>query len=196
GPFEQATQWSTDGLVGARRFLERIVKLKSKVISHESSGMSDEATTIMHQTIKKVGEDIEAFRMNTAVSQLMIFGNALEKEEAIPNDAYETLLMLLAPFAPFLTEELWHELGHDTSIHTAAWPEHDPLKLAGSEVTIAIQVNGKLRGSITAARDTDEATALGIARGEESLEKWLNGKDIIKVIYVPNRVLNLVVRDV
>jgi leucyl-tRNA synthetase len=192
GPFDQAIAWSTDGLVGVRRFLERVVRLKEKI---GDTALSDEATTVMHQSSKKVGEDIEQLRMNTAVSQLMIYGNTLEREALIPKDAYETLLQLLAPFAPFLTEELWHELGNDVSIHKIPWPSFDLSRLVEAEVTIAVQVNGKLRGSIACPRDTDEATALGIARGEANLEKWLNGKDIMKVIYVPNRILNIIVKD-
>jgi leucyl-tRNA synthetase len=194
GPYNEvgAYPWSSDGIIGARRFIERVWRLFEKIGGEK---VLEETERVLHQTIKKVTEEIESFKFNTAVSALMICVNVLEKEARIPKETFETLVRIVAPFAPFLTEELWHELGHDTSIHAAAWPEHDPLKLAGSEVTIAIQVNGRLRGSIEVARDTDEATALGIARGDESLEKWLNGKDIIKVIYVPNRVLNLVVRD-
>ncbi len=201
GPFDQAIAWSTDGLVGVRRFLERVARMQSKVISHKSSDsrlktQDSGLEVVMHQTIKKVTEDIEHLRMNTAVSQLMIFSNTLEGEATVAQEGYEALLLLLAPFAPFLAEELWHELGHTDSIHQAPWPAFDPEKLIEAEVTIAVQVNGKLRASIQVARDTDEATVLGIARGEPNLEKWLNDKDIVKVVYVPNRVLNIVAKDV
>ncbi len=193
GPFDQAIAWSTDSLVGVRRFLERVIKLKEKI---GEGTLSSETETVMHQTIKKIGDDIEALHMNTAVSQLMILGNALESERAISKESYETLLLVLAPFAPFLTEELWQGLGHDTSVHEAPWPAHDPGKLMEASRLVAVQVNGKLRGVVQVVRDTDEATVLGLARSDGNLEKWLNGKDIVKVIYVPNRVLNLVVRDV
>jgi leucyl-tRNA synthetase len=192
GPFDQAIAWSTDGLVGVRRFLERVVRLKEKTGNGE---LSSETATVLHQTIKKVTEDIESLRMNTAISQLMICGNALEKEGVVPTDAYTTLLSLLAPFAPFLSEELWEAAGATGSVHAAPWPSFDPEKLVDAEVVVAVQVNGKLRGSVQVNRDTDEATVLGVARSDEKLEKWLSDKDIVKVIYVPNRVLNLVVRD-
>ncbi len=194
GPFEQAIAWSTDGLVGARRFMERVVRLKEKVDSQRASH-NPHLETLMHQTIKKVGDDIETFRMNTAISALMIYSNALEKENAISQEAYETLLLLLAPFAVFLTEELWEESGRGSSIHSASWPAFDPEKTVGEEVVIAIQINGKVRGAVTCKRGTEEATVLALARGEENVEKWLNGKDIAKIIYIENKILNLVVRE-
>ncbi|MBP9771536.1 MAG: leucine--tRNA ligase, partial [Candidatus Pacebacteria bacterium] len=194
GPFEQAIAWSTDGLVGARRFTERVARLKEKVDSQRASH-APHLETLMHQTIKKVTEDIGSFRMNTAISALMIYSNALEKEGTIPQEAYETLLTLLAPFAVFLTEELWEGLGREGSIHSASWPVFDPEKTVDGEVVIAIQVNGKVRGTITCPRDTDEATVLALARGEENVEKWLNGKDIAKIVYIDNKVLNLVVKE-
>lgn len=192
GPFDQAIAWSTDGLVGVRRFLERVARLQERV---EDVVLSPELETILNQTIKKVGEDIEALRMNTAVSQLMILTNAIEKETAVSRTAYTTLLLLLAPFAPFLTEELWESMGNTSSVHEALWPTFDSDKLVEAEVVIAIQVNGKVRGTITCSRDTEEATVLALARGEENIEKWLNGKDIAKIVYIKNKVLNLVVRE-
>lgn len=192
GPFEQAVAWSTDGLVGARRFIERVVKLSDKVDASNTNN-SEDVEVAMHQAIKKVGDDIEAFRPNTAVSQLMIFSNVLEKEEKISREAYETLVRLLAPFAPFITEELWAGLGHTDSVHMAPWPAFDPAKLVGSEVTIAVQINGKVRGTVVCPPGTPEATVLALAREDDKTGPWTEKGPISKVFFVPDKLINIIV---
>lgn len=192
GPFEQAIAWSTDGLVGGRRFLEKVARLAERTDDEQRTTDDKELETLMHQTIKKVTDDIEAFRMNTAISQLMIYANALGKGETVPQKALEMLVLLLAPFAPFITEELWHQLGHTTSIHLEPWPSFDPDKLLGDEVSIAIQVNGKVRGVISCPQGTPEATVLALARTDEKAAPWIEKGAISRVVYVPDKLMNIV----
>ncbi len=189
GPFEQAIAWSTDGLVGGRRFLEKVARAASRVTDVL---VSDDLAVVMNQSIKKIGEDIDGFRMNTAISQLMIFANALDKEAEIPRTAYESLLCMLAPVAPFLSEELWSILGHDTSIHLEAWPAFDPAKLMSGEVSIAVQINGKVRGVLSCPQGTPEATVLALARGDQKIAPWVEKGSILRVIYVPDKLINIV----
>jgi len=189
GPFEQAIAWSTDGLVGGRRFLEKVARCVQRVTD---AAVSDDLAVVMNQSIKKIGEDIEGFRMNTAVSQLMIFMNAIEKETEVSRVAYESLLLMLAPIAPFLAEELWEQLGHTTSIHLEGWPSFDVAKLTSGEVSIAVQVNGKVRGVLTCPQGTPEATVLALARADQKIAPWVEKGSILRVIYVPDKVLNIV----
>lgn len=187
GPFENTVPWSTNGLVGARRFLERVWKLQT-VVMPDSHGALE---TPLHQVVKKVSEDIEAFKFNTAVSSLMIFVNAAEKVGNIGREQYGTLLTLLAPFAPHMTEELWERLGHSTSIHQEAWPEYDPSKAASETVSVAVQVAGKTRGAVTAPRDSSEDAVVALIKNDEKLLKYLDFKPQ-KVIFVQNRVINFI----
>ncbi len=185
GPFKQAIPWSEDSLVGPRRFIERVWLLRNKV-----SGNSHSA--LMHQTIKKVSDDIEALGFNTAVSALMIYANALEKQEKVSSDDYETLLKLFAPFAPHMTEELWHELGHNTSIHLEPWPTYDESKLVSDEVTIIVQVNGKMRAKFTASKEVNEEQVLQMAENLPEVKKWVGDNSIERRVYVPRKLVNLV----
>lgn len=190
GPFDQAIAWSTDGLVGAKRFLERVYALKDNI----DIETPDEATALlMQQTIKKVTEDIESLKMNTAIAQLMIFSNALGKMKKVPQEAYETLLGLLAPFTPHLTEELWEMLGHTDSIHTQAWPAFDAALIAQLPVTITVQINGKMRGTLTLPADTDQKIIETQALTLPAVQRIIGDTPIRKVIYVKNRALNLVI---
>lgn len=194
GPFDQAIAWSTESMAGCRRFIERIWKLQAKVAVGRGSKSSNDVTveTLLHQTIKKVSEDIENLRMNTAVSALMVFSNELEKQEQITSKMYETLLRLLAPFIPHVTEELWEVLGHKKSIHFEKWPSYDVKKLVSSHITIGVLVNGKVRGSITISKNASETEAIAAARKSEAVAKWLQG-DFKKLIYVPGKILSIVV---
>ena len=201
GPFEQAIAWSEDSLVGPRRFIEKVWKLAEKNFSQTKSGharshpktLSEENSLIaLNHTIKKVTEDIEDMKFNTAVSALMIFVNQLEKKESVEREEFETLLKLLAPFAPHVAEELWETLGYTTSIHTETWPTFDARKIQSSEATIAIQVNGKLRTSITAPVDSSKEELENTAKNLPDVSKWLEGKEVKKVIVVPNKVINIV----
>jgi len=187
GPFENTIAWSTNGLVGAQRFLERANGLKEHLVENESKAV----TTQLHKTIDKVRKDIEAFKFNTAVSAMMIFINQAEKE-GISEETYQTFLKILAPFAPFLTEELWHDLGKTTSIHLENFPEVDENLLVDDEVEIGVQINGKMRGRITLSREASEQEALEAAQHQESLVNYLSAGTISKVIYIPGRILNII----
>lgn len=192
GPLEENVIWNEESVVGPRRFLERVWKLENKVLKD-----ADESTieTTLHKTIKKVSEDIETFDFNTAISSMMILVNEIEKLDAIPKSVYEILLKLLAPFAPHITEELWHAVGNTSSIHISPWPSFDASRCLAREVTIAIQVGGKLRDTVVVPVDTHDDTVKNIALARPDIVKWVDGKDIKKVILVKGRLINIVVGD-
>ncbi|MCK9345222.1 MAG: leucine--tRNA ligase [Candidatus Pacebacteria bacterium] len=192
GPFNQSVAWSTQSIVGPRRFLERVWKLAEKVSESANEKTTDAA---LHKAIKKVGDDIETFGFNTAISALMILVNDLEKAESLSKHTYETLLVLLAPFAPHITEELWHELGNTTSIHLASWPAYDASKCVESEITIAIQVNGKVRDEIVVAADADEEAIKSIVLARPTIVKWTEGEEIKKIIVVKGKLVSIVVGE-
>ena len=188
GPFEQAIAWNEDSLVGPRRFLERVWKLHNKISKNDSG----EDVVWMHRTIEKVTKDIEVVGCNTAVSTIMIYTNILDKREEITKKEFETLLLLLAPFVPHVTEELWHTLGHKKSIHLEAWPIYDSSLTIGDEVVIAIQVNGKVRGKLSVPTDSSEETLKAQALALPEIQKWLENKEPKKVIVVPNKIISIV----
>ncbi len=188
GPFEASKPWSTSAIEGTYRFLQKVWKLQEKVADIPES----KNIAILHQTIQKVTQDIENFSFNTAVSSLMILTNALSGEEKIARTTYETLILLLAPFAPHMVEELWESLGNSFSIHTATWPAFDPSLAEATEITISVQVNGKLRGTFTTSKDISKEEAIAKAKELESVLKYIEG-GIKKEIYVPGKIVSLVV---
>jgi leucyl-tRNA synthetase len=205
GPFDQAIAWDENGIVGTRRFIEKVWKLRQSVGITEKIGHAEKKIDrLVHVTIKKVSEDIEAMHFNTAVSALMILVNGLEsfaKENGgVGIHHYEILLQLLAPFAPHVTEELWHSIGHAVghavSIHAEAWPTYDPAKIAATTVRIAVQINGKSRAAFEASADESEATIRDKALALDEIKTRVYGKDIKKVIYVKGRLINIVVGDI
>lgn len=179
--------WNPNGVVGVRRFLERVFKFKEKISAKPEANLS------IDKTIKGIQEDMEEIKLNTAISKMMILLNAWDKAESISMKDFKTFLQLLAPFAPHITEELWHELGETESIHLSAWPKYDESKIEDSEAIIGVQINGKVRGEIKISKDTEEAGALEMALKNESVSKWIDGKEIKKVIYVAGRILNIIV---
>ncbi|MFZ2886370.1 MAG: class I tRNA ligase family protein, partial [Minisyncoccia bacterium] len=185
GPFTDAIAWKTSSLIGARRFLERTWRLQEKLQKETNTDVD----RVLHQTIKKVGDDIRNFKFNTAISQMMIFLN--EAEKGITKSQFQSFVALLAPFAPHIAEELWNVLGKKSSIHTTPWPKHDESKLATDTVTIVVQINGKVRAQITAAMNSTEAAIDKVAR--LSVAKWLEGKNMKKVVFVQNRLINFVI---
>lgn len=187
GPFTDAIAWKTSSLIGARRFLERVWRLQEKI--GDESNADTERT--LNQTIKKVGEDIVNFKFNTAISQMMIFVNMAE-EKGVTKEQYQVFITLLAPFAPHITEEIWRSLGNESSVHVAPWPAYDASKLLADTVTLAIQVNGKARAEIMLPRDATQEEAEKVAK--EAAAKWLEGKEPARIVYVPNRLVNLVIR--
>ena len=149
-------------------------------------------TRSLHQTIKKVSDDVEAMRFNTAVSSMMVFVNMAKEQGTITKESFLTFLRVLCLFAPHLANELFEKMGEHALLETKPWPVFDPAMILESEIEMAVQVNGKARATIRLAPDADEATALAAARANESVQKHLDGMEIKKVIYVPGRILNLV----
>jgi leucyl-tRNA synthetase len=191
GPFDQAIAWDTRNMIGPRRFIERVYALAQSV---SEGKLSAEADTLLQKTIVKVSQDIESMGFNTAVSSLMILSNELEKSAAIPRSAYETFLKLLAPFAPHVTEELWHALGNAASIHASAWPVADESKLASEEATIAVQINGKVRATFKASKTATREELERLALDMDEVSKWVGENKPEKVIVVPGRMVSIVVR--
>ena len=195
GPYNEvgAYPWNPDGAVGVRRFLERVWKLKDRISKGDTLNTNSQGVTLVHSTIGKVSKEISSMKMNTAVSALMIAVNELGKLSEISKEDYETLLKLLAPFAPHMTEEPWHELGHADSIHTQEWPKYDESKLVAEEVTLVVQVNGKVRAQFVAAPDLAEKEAVEIAQNLPEIQKWVVDKNVEKTVYVPGKLVNFVV---
>ena len=191
GPYNEVSDypWNPNGVVGVRRFLER-VHASAKYVG---ASTAENLLSLLHRTIKKVGDDIDALKFNTAISQMMIFQNALDKEKAISTDDYLAYLRVLAPFAPHLAEELWHGAGAEGSVHTAPWPSYEEALLREREVTIAIQINGKTRGEVRISADADEASHE--ASAEEVVRSRLTGVKKIRTIVVIGRLVNFVVRS-
>lgn len=200
GPLDQATDWSDEGPASTKKFLDRIWRLfvndldlqpvlSDKVVKENNGKL----TKIYHETVKKVTEDYENLHFNTAISQLMVFINEASKQEQIPEEYVAGFVQLLAPIAPHMMEEIWQVLGHDESISYVPWPTYDESKLIENEVEIMVQVNGKLRGKITVPRDTPQDVVEKLARDNEHVVKFINGKEIRKVIVIPNKIVNIVI---
>ena len=189
GPFENTVAWSTASIAGTTRFIERVWRVQEHVQKESVAGLE----SIVQQSVKKVGDDIEAFKFNTAVSQMMILLNAVEKEGKIGEAQWKVFLKLLAPFAPHVTEELWAALGNTESIHVSDWPLYDASKITAARTTIAIQVNGKVRGSIELSKSVSEEEALAAAREAPGVARWLALGKEQKTVYVAGRIVSFVV---
>jgi leucyl-tRNA synthetase len=187
GPFLQAIAWSTDGVKGVRRFLDRVWKMADNLTVADTP----EIETLLHKTIKKVGADIEDFRFNTAVSAMMTLVNAAEKS-GLSQASYEALLRILSPFAPHITEDLWERLGHEKSIFLSAWPEFDAKKIIDKEVNLVVQVNGKVRETFRVAADISEEEAKAMALGSERIQRLLSGRSVKNIIFVPGKLISIV----
>ncbi len=192
GPFENTVAWNTASIAGTTRFIERVWRLAGEPLSEQPATVELEA--ILHQTAKKVGEDIEAFKFNTAVAQMMTCLNAMEKAEGIRAGQWKAFIRLLAPFAPHVAEELWERLGEPYSVHQAAWPQFDESKISSGTIKVAVQVNGKVRGSIELAQGDTEGEALAKARGAPGVAKWLVEGREVKALYVPGKIISFVVQ--
>ncbi len=200
GPLNKSKPWSTKGLQGCYRFVNKLWSiivdengnLSSKIVDNDEE---DKDTLFLHhQTIKKLGEDIENLHFNTAVSQLMIYCNHLQKCSTVSKKLIEELVIILSPFVPHLSEEFWSLLGHSETITYQPWPQFDEGLIQLDEVTIAVQVNGKLRANINIAKDSDEKDVVSEAMSLENVEKFTSQGNVVKTIYVPNRLLNFVVK--
>ncbi len=190
GPLEDAKPWDTNGVKGVRRFLDKVWKLQEKVSDKASS---KQIIKILHQTIKKVGDDTNELRFNTAIAKLMELVNAYSKEESIATSEYKAFLIMLSPFAPHITEELWNRLGNTKSISFEKWPTYDEKKIVEDTITLAVQVNGKVRATMEVAADISEKDAQAQALELENVQKWLDGKKPKKVIYVKGKLISIVV---
>ncbi len=188
GPFEQYTSWNTDGLVGTRRFLERVWRAKER-IGEENK----EVDILVNKTIKKITEDIENFRFNTSVSSMMILVNKMEEANSFSKDNYLDFLKILAPFAPHITEELWHELGETGSIHVSDWPKFDAEKIKDEKIKIAVQVNGKVRDEIEIAPDISEEEVKEIALSSKAVKAFVGDQSVKKFIYISGKIVNIVI---
>jgi len=192
GPLEAVKPWNTDGIHGVRRFLDRLWNVGSCDPSEDPPG--EALLRLTHKTIAKVSEDIEAMRFNTAISAMMVLNNELAKINPPPRFCVETLVQLVHPFAPHIAEELWERLGRAPSIQAQPWPAHDPALVVDEVVEVPVQINGKVRGRITLPKDADEPAAMAAAEGVEAVARELAGKSIVKRIWVPGRILTLVVK--
>lgn len=196
GPLEAVKPWSTRGVEGVTRFLERSWRLMANEEGHLLSAVVGIAPTLeqqrlLHQTIKKVTEDIEGLRFNTAISQMMVFTNEMTKAEQRSRALLEPFVLLLAPFAPHLAEELWEVLGHKPSVSQQPWPIFDPAMTVSDRLTIPIQVNGKLRTKLDVGADATREQIEGLARVQ--IMEWLEGKEPKKIVYVEKKLMNFVI---
>jgi leucyl-tRNA synthetase len=195
GPLEASKPWSQAGVEGAKRFLDRIWRLYTdgniKIEDKDNKNLEN----IYHTTVKKVTNDYETLSFNTAISALMIFVNAVYKETVFPKEYAVGFIKLLNPIAPHISEELYHEvLKMEDELAYSKWPEYDEEKTKSEEVTIGVQVNGKVRGEITIGVNDDEDTIKDIALNNENVKKFIDGKEIVKMIVIPGRIVNIVIR--
>ena len=191
GDFEKAAPWSPKSIKGCRRFLERVWALADKV--QDGDTYSEQHEVLMNRTIKKVGEDADNLKANTAIAALMTMLNEFY-DKGVNKAEYKTFLALLNPFAPHITEELWQQLGETGLLSVAPWPTYDEAKTVESMVELAVQVNGKLKCTIKLAVDADKQTAIDTALAEEKVQHAIEGKQIVKQIVVPGKIVNLVVK--
>jgi len=198
GPLESAKPWNTKGVEGVTRFLDRAWRLMIDDDGAVSAALTDDAPApdgerVLHQTVKKVTEDLDALKFNTAIAQLMVFVNEMTKLDRRPRRLIEPFVLLLSPFAPHVCEELWRRLGHAGSLAYAPWPTWDPAMVVEDEVTVAVQVNGKLRATLTFPRGADRDAVHAAAMEDPRVQRFVDGAAVRKVIFVPDRLLNLVV---
>jgi leucyl-tRNA synthetase len=199
GPLEASKPWNTTGIEGITRFLNRVWRMIASEDGELLSAVQDVSCTVeqdrvLHATIKKTGEDIDNLSFNTAIAQFMIFVNEFTKAETRPLLAMKQFIQCLAPFAPHITEELWHILGGEGSIHHAPFPSCDPSKLVLNEVEIVVQVSSKIRGKLVVPTGADGATMESMARADDNVQKHLEGREIVKVITVPGKLINFIVK--
>jgi leucyl-tRNA synthetase len=200
GPLEAQKPWSTRDIVGMSRFLAGVYR---NLVGDDETGKSasivqtqipDALDRQMHRTIKKVGEDIDSLRFNTAIAELIKLINEMGRLPAVPQRLAETFTLLLSPFAPHLAEEVWSRLGKTQSLVRHPWPKYDPDKLADEAMEIPVQVNGKLRGTITVPTDAAKDDILQSARAAVNVKPWIDGKNVVKQIYVEKKLVNFVVQ--
>jgi leucyl-tRNA synthetase len=192
GDFEKAAPWSQSSIKGCSRFLDKVFGLAD--ILSDGDSYSSKLEAAFHKTVKKVSEDIEGLKMNTAIAAMMSLVNDISAKGSINRAEMKTLLLLLNPFAPHMTEELWEQLGFEGRLNAASWPAYDEEKCKDSSIEIVIQINGKVRSRISIAADSDSATVLALAKQDEKIAPALVDKTIVKELYVPGKLVNIVVK--
>lgn len=198
GPLEEMKPWNTRGVEGVFRFLNRVWRLFVNDEGTLDASVGDIAPDpdyerLYHQTVKKVGDDIDGLRFNTAISQMMIFINETMKLEIRPRKQLEGFVLFLSPFAPHLAEELWQKLGHTSTLAYESWPVYDEAKCIESKVEVVLQINGKIRGKVIVAKDTPNAELERLALIDANIQRYTDGKRIVKIIIVPNKLVNIVI---
>lgn len=189
GDYEQSTPWNENGVKGAHRFLEKLIRLEEKVTNKKNESYQ----VLLHKTIKAVDEDIENVKFNTAIAKLMTLVNELGKAKYIYKEDFETLLKLVNPFAPHLTEELWEKIGHSEDMVFAPWPKYDKSKLVESSIEMVVSINGKVRDKITVNIDSSKDDIIKLAKSRDKIKVLIEGKEIRKIIVVPKKIVNIVV---
>jgi len=191
---DQRGSFQLSRIHGSHRFLQRVWNYQISNKSNMSDNSSDIIIAQLSEVISKVSTDIEDFKFNTAISALMGMLNQIQKENSIAKKDWESFLKLLSPFAPHITDELWQQLGHNTSIHLEEWPKAKKGNRSSSTVRIAIQVNGKVRGALDANEQIIQEDIISMAKKIDTVSRHLQGKSIERVIYIPGKILNLVVK--
>ena len=192
GPLEADKPWSESGVEGAKRFIDRIWRIY--VDEPKAIGESKNLEKIYNQTVKKVTEDYGTLNFNTAISQMMIFINAVMKEEIFPVEYKEGFIKLLNPICPFVTEEIWNFMGHENTISYEPWPTYDESKIVEETFTMIVQVNGKVRGKIEVSSDTKEDEMKELAKEIDNVKTFIDGHEILKEIVVPKKLVNIVIK--
>jgi leucyl-tRNA synthetase len=203
GPLEAPKPWNTRDIVGMSRFLNSVWRnlvgdegdesRSAKPVRIENVAIPENLDRMMHRTIKKVGDDIEHLRFNTAIAELIKLNNEVTGSEVVPRELAENFTLLLAPFAPHIAEEIWSRLGHTKSLSRRPWPTYDEAKFQESTMELPVQVNGKVRDKITVPTDADESSILATAEKSDKVQPWIAGKSIKKRLYVPRKLVNFVV---
>ena len=192
GDYEKAAPWSEASVKGCKRFIDRIWNLQEIVT--DGDDYSKELEVSFHKTIKKVSDDIENMKYNTAIASLMALLNEIYEKGAITKGELKTFLTLVNPFVPHVSEELWEVMGFGGMLAVAPWVSYDEAKTVDSTIEVPVQICGKLRATVTIAKDADSATAIAAAKADEKVKEMLDGKQIIKEIYVPGKIINIVAK--
>ncbi|WP_018527646.1 leucine--tRNA ligase [Alkalispirochaeta alkalica] len=192
GPLRQEKPWSTQGLVGVYRFLDRVWRLTERPVTEDEPG--EHLLRVLHKTIRKVTHDTDELALNTAISQMMILVNELYKEKTLPRSVWDPFIRLLSPYAPHLAEELWEMIGNPAPVSLAPWPQYDEALTQDEQITVVLQVNGKVRARMEVPAGTDKATLQTCAAQNARIQEFIEGKEVVKVVVVPDKLVNFVVR--
>ena len=191
GDFEKAAPWSSASIKGCKRFLERVWSLQDAV--NDGTGYSARLESSIHRTIKKVTDDIDAMKFNTAIAALMSLINEIGNETVTKEDL-RTFILLLSPFAPHISEEIYESLGFEGTVNSCKWPEYDESKCVLNSIEIVVQINGKVRARLSISPDADNDAVIALAKQNEKIAEAISGKQIVKELYVKGKLVNIVVR--